>query len=683
MKRPHGALWVLTLLPALLPLATRAATRPIRLTDFRALVRIESPRFSPDGKRIAFVTLRPDFVHDRYDATLRVIDAAGGRAHALVRGMRDLHMPRWSPDGRTIAFIARVGRRKDQMYSVPASGGTPVELGEAPNGVEQLAWSPDGARIAYVTPDDSPITAKDRRTHHDLFVIHDDDYLSDKPPVPSHIWLLSLASGRARELTHGASSVLETAPPIGGGVSTPSWSADGRWIAYIRQADADDADSDRTRTVVVDVASGAQHPITAHRSYEYDARFAPRGETIAFLYPHGPGPVSDMDFFVGSPAGGAARDVSADLDRNLLGCCGASEDNFAWLPDARALIAVADDGVRSRLYLQPLQGRGRALDLGALNPLGVSASGDGALAVVADNATEAPELYLLRTPDSHPVRLTHLNRAFDGYAYPRSVEVRWRAPDGTPDDGILTYPGGYRPGKRYPLVVYSHGGPEAASTEDFDGGEIGPLRDLLAAQGMLVFEPNYRGSDNLGNAHEHAIFGDPGKGPDSDVISGIRMLEGRGLVDAARIAAVGHSYGGYMTGWLISHQHFWRCAVVADGAVDWTEEYELAGAGNLAWTRDSLGGSPWDARSAKLYRTGSPITYAGDITTPTLILSGTDDTVVPITESFALYHALASRHVPVEFIGIPGAHHMPQDPVHRELYYRAIDRWVQSHLRSK
>jgi Dipeptidyl aminopeptidases/acylaminoacyl-peptidases len=139
----------------------------------------------------------------------------------------------------------------------------------------------------------------------------------------------------------------------------------------------------------------------------------------------------------------------------------------------------------------------------------------------------------------------------------------------------------------------------------FDTNEIGPLRDLFAADGYLVFEPNYRGSDNLGNAHEHAIYRDPGNGPDSDVISGIRMVEKQGIVDESRIAAVGHSYGGYMTGWLISHQHFWRCAVVADGAVDWTEEYELSAAGNLAWTRDSLGGSPWDKGSAALYRNGS------------------------------------------------------------------------------
>ena len=675
MTRYLGFTCLTTVLLALVPLAALAANKPIQLQDYRALVRIESPRFSPNGRQIAFLTLRPDMVHNRYDATLRVMDIAGGESRILVQGMRDLKMPRWSPDGKTLAFTAKLGKRKAQIFTVPAAGGTPEELSDADHGVQQFAWSPDGKTIAYVTPDDSPLSKKDRRFHHDLFTIHDDDYLIDKPPVPSHIWLLTVESGQARQLTRGDTSVLENAPPFGGGESAPAWSADGKWIAYTQQANAYDSDSDRTRIVAVDVASGAEHALTKNLSYEYTPRFATRGHAIAYLYIHGPGAVSDMDLFVGSANGGAARDISVGLDRDL-------QSDFAWLPDGKSLVVMADDHVGRKLYLQPLDGKGHALDLGDLNPLDVAVSSDGALVVVADNATHAPELYVLRTPDSSPTRLTDFNQGFAAYTWPRSVAVQWHAPDGQLNDGILTYPDNYVPGKRYPLVVYSHGGPEAASTEGFDTGEIGPLRDLFAADGYLVFEPNYRGSDNLGNAHEHAIYRDPGNGPDSDVISGIQMLEKQGLVDESRIAAVGHSYGGYMTAWLISHQHFWRCAVVADGAVDWTEEYDLSAAGNLAWTRDSLGGSPWDKGSAALYRSGSPITYAGDITTPTLILSGTDDTTVPITESFALYHALASQDVPVKFIGIPGAHHSPQDPVHRELYYQAIDQWVVKSLGS-
>jgi len=677
MKRRLAFACLPVALSALMAPAIHAAAAPIRLQDYRQLVRIGSPAFSPDGKQLAFLTIASDFAHDRYDATLRVVDArSGATPRVLVGNMQDLHMPRWSPDGHTLAFIAKAGNGKAELYGVSPSGGAPKRLLDVPNGVQQFAWSPDGHTIAYVTPDDSPLTAKDRASHHDLFTIHDDDYQITAPPVASHLWLLSLADGKTRQLTRGRTSVLENAPPFGGGITAPSWTADGRWIVYTRQVDDHDSESDKTSIAAVDVATGAEHLVTGRTSYEYAPVAAPVGDTLAYLYPQGPGPISDMDLMVASPSGGRPRDVSIDLDRNFY-------PGFAWLPGAQGLVGIADDRAGSALYVQPLHGKGHAVPMGDLNPLQVAVSRQGKLAVVADNATTAPELYLLDGQAGKPRRLTDFNHAFAAYAYPRTVEVRWKAPDGQPDDGLLTYPNGYVAGRHYPLVVYSHGGPEAASSADFDTGEVGPLRDLFAARGFLVFEPNYRGSDNLGDAHEHAIYRDPGTGPDSDVVSGIDMLEKRGIVDTSRIAAVGHSYGGYMTAWLISHQHFWRCAVVADGALDWTEEYELSGEGNLAWTRDSLGGSPWDQKSAALYRTGSPITYAGQITTPTLILSGTADTTVPITESFALYHALSSRHVPVEFIGIPGGYHSPQDPVHRELYYGAIEKWVVAEMGDK
>ncbi|MHB1617762.1 MAG: prolyl oligopeptidase family serine peptidase, partial [Metallibacterium sp.] len=502
-------------------LCVQAAAAPIHLKAYRSLVKFASPRFSPDGTRIAFLTIKPDFVHDRYATTLRVVDTRGGAPEALVRGMRDLQMPRWSPDGRTLAFIAKVAKQKAEIYTIPASGGTPRCISDARNGVEQFAWSPDGKTIAFVTPDNPRVSAKAKRAHHDLFSIHDDDYQITHAPAPSHIWLLSVKDGAARQLTHGPTSVLENPPPFAGSITAPAWSADGKWLVFTRQIDADDSDTDKTTIAAVNVATGAVHAVTAHHTYEYTPAFAPQGDAIAYLYPHGPGPVSDMDVFVTTIAGGHERDVSADIDRDVY-------SEYAWLPDARGLVAVVNDHVGTRIFVQPLHGAAHALALGSLNPSLVAVSAQGALAFVADSATRAPELYLLRALSSQPVALTSFNRAFSDYAYPRSIEVTWHAPDGQPDDGILTYPNDYRAGQRYPLVVYSHGGPEAASTEHFDGGEIGPLRDVFAARGYLVFEPNYRGSDNLGDAHEHAIYRDPGVGPNSDVISGITMLEKQG-----------------------------------------------------------------------------------------------------------------------------------------------------------
>ena len=651
--------------------APALAAAPIMLTSFRALVGIDDLQWSPDGSAIAALESVRDFQNDRYDHRLAILSPSGGAQRVIVT-MRGLDAPRFSPNGETVAFLADDAHHNGQIFVVPVAGGTPKQLTHAMQGVQQFAWRPDGRALAYVTPD-APRRPNASKTHHDLFAIHDDDYLTSAPPQPSHLWLISSDGAGAHRVTSGSWSVLETAPPFAGSVSDPVWSANGSTIAFTRQADADDGDSDRTTIVTVEAGNGVVHALTHRRSYEYDPQFAPSGEALAYLYPHGPGPISNFDVFVTTPGGGAGRDVTAGIDRDVAA-------SYAWLPGGRGLVVEANDGGRIRLYDQPLHGRATVIHLQGRNAGVFAVSRSGAIAVEAENESSAPEVYVLASPHAAPHRITSLNASFDAFAYPRSVEVRWTASDGERDDGILTYPNGYVAGRKYPLVVYSHGGPEAASSLWFDGGEIGPLRDLFAARGYLVIEPNYRGSDNLGNAHEHGIYRDPGVGPDRDVMAGIAMLERRGIVDTSRIAAVGHSYGGYMTSWLIGHHHIWKCAVVADGAIDWTEEYELSGAGNLAWTRDSLGGTPWDPRSAQLYVTGSPITYAGKITTPTLILSGTDDVTVPITESFALYHALASRGVPVQFIGIPGAHHTPQDPVHLELYYGRIVNWVTTYL---
>src|SRR6185312_10173826 len=180
------------LMLALAALPAPAAAGPIGLTDYRMLVGIAAPQFSPDGRQIAFLTVRSDFVNDRYAATLRVIPAVGGESRAIVVDIPDLEEPRWSPDGRMLAFLGTVQNGKSQIYTVPAAGGTPAQLSNAPNGVEQFAWSPDGDTVAYVTPDDSPISDQDRRTHQDLFIIQHDDYQAVEEPADKT--LMSLCS---------------------------------------------------------------------------------------------------------------------------------------------------------------------------------------------------------------------------------------------------------------------------------------------------------------------------------------------------------------------------------------------------------------------------------------------------------------------------------------------------------
>jgi dipeptidyl aminopeptidase/acylaminoacyl peptidase len=639
------------------------AALTLTLADVRHLVSIEDAQISNDGSRVAYVQGVPDFIHDRYDDSLRVVSVHGGPPRTIAVGTPKLESPRWSPAGESLAYLAKA-KGTEQLFVVAASGGVARQLTHGSNDVEQFAWSPNGTQLAYVTQD-VPADAKAVARGENLFDVHDDGYLTSAKPLPSHLWLVSAHGGPERRLTEGTWSVLETAPPFVGAATDPSWSSDGRSIVFTKQADADDSDSDQTTIAAVDVATGAIRTIGSHPKYEYQPVYSPDRDAVAYLSPRGPGPISDLDVFIASAA--AQRDATADFDADVL--------QAAFVPKSDALLLLAPQGVTNTLWIKPPQGAARRLDLGPLSPESFSIARNGTIAFVGSRTDLPPEVYVTSVQGSGPTRLTSANRYFEQFTFGRSEEIVWTAPDGQRSDGLLTYPVNFVATQKYPLVLRIHGGPEASTTRGFE-----VLRQLFAARGYLVFEPNYRGSDNLGSAHEHAIFRDPGAGPGSDVIAGIAAIEKMGIVDTSRIAVTGHSYGGYMTTWLIGHDHRWKAAVVGDGMVDWLTEYDESAAGNLAWTRDSLGGTPMDPAAADLYRTGSPITYAAQITTPTLIISGTADGTVPAAESYELYHALNDRGVPVRFVAIPGAHHFPTDPVHIEGYDRVTLDWVERYL---
>ncbi|MDQ2817111.1 MAG: S9 family peptidase [Candidatus Eremiobacteraeota bacterium] len=669
MKKYTERMGAVSFMLSVVLLGAPAFGRAATLLTFRKLVNVSSAQIAPDGKRIVFVRGVRNYSADRFDDTLMLADVRGKTLRALIRA-RGLSAPAWAPDGHRLAYLAKGRNGQDQVFVLALMGARPHVATAAKRDVEQFAWSPDGHTIAYVTEDEQPNKAAIAR-HDDLFDIHDDGYLTSEAPRPSHIWTVSAAGGRARRLTSGSWSVLETAPPFVGAPTAPSWSHDGSTLAFTRQADADDGDSDRTTIATVNARTGVVKALTSHRQYDYAPVFSPVGRTIAYLYPHGPGPISVLDVFA-SRGIGDGIDATAQLDRDIT--------SVAWMPGGTSLLVLGNDGISTSLWLQGMNGGARRLSLGDLSPSEISVAKNGTMAMVATSPTSPSEVYVMPGVDSAPKRLTSFNRFFGRLSPARSQELTWTAPDGHRSDGVLTYPVGFAAGRKYPLVLRIHGGPESASGAAFNSGE-GTLRYLLASRGYLVFQPNYRGSDNLGTEHEHAIYRDPGQGPAADVMAGIAAIENMGIVDTSRIAVTGHSYGGYMTAWLISHEHIWRAAVAGDAMVDWKQEYELSAAGNLAWARDSLGGTPQDPASAALYRDGSPITYAHDIRTPTLIISGTADETVPATESYALYHTLRDDGVPVRFVGIPRAHHFPSDPVKIEGYYRVTLDWLDRYLR--
>jgi dipeptidyl aminopeptidase/acylaminoacyl peptidase len=331
------------------------------------------------------------------------------------------------------------------------------------------------------------------------------------------------------------------------------------------------------------------------------------------------------------------------------------------------------------VWLQPLDGPAKKLPLGDISPawafwIDAYVGSRGEIAFAGSTPLRPSELYYMKSPNDAPRRLTDFNHEVAALDLGKTENFSWKGPDGFPEDGVLFYPPNFQKDRRYPLVLIIHGGPTAASTTAF-----GFLPQVMASHGYFVFSPNYRGSDNLGNAYQRAIWNDAGDGPGRDVVAGIDALKKLGFVDESRIAVTGWSYGGYMTSWLIGHYHFWKAAMAGAPVTDMYDQYNLSD-GNVT-ERYSLRGSPYVGENLKDYRAQSPITYASAMKTPTLIMHDTGDARVPISQGYSLYHALKDNGVPVKFIAFPIPGHSPGDPVRRMDMYRRWIEWIDLYMK--
>ena len=640
-------------IPALLlPLALGAQERRLSLDDLAKLVRLSEPQVSPDGRSIAFIAERPNYDANSWDARLMLLDVASGTARVLVQDL-DVSSPRWAPAGDRIAFLATADGVQ-QVIVVSSSGGEPQVMSHALRGVRQFAWRPDGGAIAYIARDTASTPAE---MHNNSFEIGDDPYTISAAPVASHLWI------GERRLTSGAWSLATSLS-----TSSLSWSPDGRAIAVVRFATPHSGDTDQSTIWLVDAASGVSRALTTRSAREGGAWFSPDGQSIAYTYPRHGDPANLDEIWVAPSAGGAGRVVNRGLDRHVLELC--------WLPGSRELLMLGTDGTTSALWVQPLEGSARRVALGdvvAASEISVSASG--AIAFVGGERGRAAEIYYLASASAALKRVTDFNRDIADRALGSSEHVEWDTYDGMRADGVLTTPPGFSRGTRYPLVLLIHGGPTASSTEEFYA-----RAQLLAAQGWLVFQPNYRGSDNRGNAFQRAIATTAAEGPGRDIMAGIDALVQRGIVDTARLAVSGWSYGGYMTAWLLGRfPAKWKAAVAGAAPISLFDMYNLSDLNVMR--RHAITASPWVGDRVNAWLQESPLKNVWKIRTPTLIMSNTGDARVAVTGSYTLYRALRDNNVSVQFIGYPGPGHSPADPVRqRDVNRRWID-WLASHLR--
>lgn len=636
--------------------------QPFKLDDLRKLVGLSSPKISPDGKSIAVIVSRHDWEKDKSSQEIDLIKIKEGTFRSITYKREDLSHLSWSPDGSKLAFISKdADSKKSQIFIMPMDGGDPVCITKSKTGISEYTWSPNGEKIAFVAQDTVP-NPKEIKHHEDAFQVTDNNYMVRAAVQPWHLWIVPAEGGQAKQITKGSSSLCtdqETISPL-------VWSPDGKEILFQKFPDVWEGNSWHSVIAEVDTNGGEIKTVIKDEG-SGQPKYSSDGKTLAFLRPRNGDQNNGNAVY--TEADGKIIDATAELARNI--------NNYLWLPDGNNLLLAGEKGTGSVLWRQPLKGNAELLKLGDVEVGGgsISISNNGIIAFIGSTPDHPSELYVLPSINGTAKRLTNFNAFVDSLALGKTESISWKGPDGYDEDGVLTYPVDFKAGNKYPLALVIHGGPEGASTVGFSS-----LPQLLAAKGFFVFQPNYRGSTNLGDAYLHAIFRNTGEGPGKDVMAGLEKVERLGVIDTARIGISGWSYGGYMTSWLNGYYpDKWKAAVEGAALNDWVMDYTIA-----YYQTDDLyffGGSPWVEKYWDIWREQSPIVLAKNVKAPTLIMGDAGDPNVPIVNSYEMYHALRDNGVNTEFFVYPADTHFPGDIVRTtDVFKKWID-WLVKYVK--
>jgi dipeptidyl aminopeptidase/acylaminoacyl peptidase len=662
MRPPPSARIALLFIWSVL-LTGAAPPQTIREDDFPQLVSLSSPAIGPDGEHAVVIVTRTIWNDDKRATDLVSVDLASGAQQALLTNREGLSDPAFAPDGSRIAFLADENPPKNehaQIFVMPAAGGAAQQVTHVKNGVDQFAWEPDGRAFAYAATDpQNDRTGADR--FRDSFIFTTEPIVARTLPQPDHLFTVSLSDGATTQLTFGEQSVA-----TGEAESTLSWSPDGSAIAFTLVPNAILNDQSYSRIAIVDVASRATRTITGATAWESDPRFSPDGKHVAYSCAKGDPQVNLVETCVTTPTGWRGISISAPIDRPV--------ESAAWA-DSSSLYLVAPDRASVALYRVALHGVPQRLQTGGIaigSPLDNAVAANGSLVFIG-SATKQPPEFFVRTPGGAITKLTNENAAIASLDLASAQRITFQTATHIRGDGVLYYPPGFVSGKKYPLVVFIHGGPTSSSTLSFSF-----WAQVMAARGWLVLQPNYRGSDDLGLAYQRAVLFDPEEGPGRDVMAAVNAVRARGIVDDSRIAVGGWSYGGIMTAWMISRYHLWKAAVSGASVDDWITDYGTAD-DSLA-DADLFHGSPFVGSNAREWQRASAISYAADVTTPVLILSDVGDNRDSFATSSMYWRALRDNHKDATLRVWPVDGHFPHDPVRTaDVYHYWID-YIATHF---
>ncbi len=658
--------------------------RPITFDDLISMHRITDPQISPDGKWVVYDVGTPDKEANRNAHDIWLVPVAGGETRQLTRSDSDMR-PRWSPDGKRIAFLsARDGTQ--QVYVMWLSGGEPMRFSNLSTGADNELWSPDGKWIAFTSSvyadcnDDACNKKRDEekekskvkaRIYDHLLYRHWDSWWDGKY---SHLFVQPVDGGAASDLTPGAKYDV---PPFNlGAPEAIAFSPDSTEMCFTANTDEDQALSTNGDLFVVPVSGVAQPArITTNPGNDWGPAYSPDGKWIAYVAQFQPGYESDRwRLMLYEHATSRHINLTESFDRWV--------NTYAWAPDSQTIYFNAEDRAQIPLYAIGVTpgGSPKVILRDSANPeFGVSLDGK-TLVFTRTSLTMPAEIFTANANGSDVHQLTHHNAALLAQLDLAAAETFWfEGAEKAQVEGLLVRPPNFDATKKYPLLLLVHGGPQGAWDDEW-GYRWNP--QMLASPGYVAVMINPRGSTGYGQKFTAEISADWGGKVFVDLMKGMDFAIGKyPFIDGTRLAAAGGSYGGFMVDWLESQaKGRFKCLISHAGPYDSVSMY---GATEELWFPEwESKGTPWT--NPEMYKKWSPSTYAADFgkyKTPTLVIGGELDFRVPYTQDLEFFTALQRQGVPSKLLLFPNEGHWVLKPQNSELWYKTFLDWLATYLK--